>query len=183
MSFPARTIPDRETLLRENPDLPERIRRLTKPGERPYTDCRVWKRCRRYAVIWIFVNGTKRPYLAHRVAYILTVGSLDPTKEINHLCGNPKCVNAEHLHPCTREFNLKDAAAARRIKRHVTERGGTISAVIARVIRPGDPQPPMPADDDDEELDRCAPWGRPRATSCESATNLRRATGSRRVTR
>lgn len=46
-----------------------------------------------YAETW---NGT-RPLLAHRVAHELWNGPVPAGYEVDHLCGNPGCVNPAHL--------------------------------------------------------------------------------------
>lgn len=51
------------------------------------------------------VLGQRRWY-AHRLSYVLFKGNIDPTKEIDHLCRNRKCVNPEHLESVTHKENL-----------------------------------------------------------------------------
>lgn len=43
---------------------------------------------------------------AHRAAYHVFVGSVPQGLEIDHLCRNRSCVNAEHLEPVTRGVNV-----------------------------------------------------------------------------
>lgn len=45
----------------------------------------------------------KKTWLAHRVAYELTYGSLPP--ELDHMCANRRCVNPLHLRPLSRSEN------------------------------------------------------------------------------
>lgn len=52
---------------------------------------------------------TKR---AHRIAYFLSVASLDPSLEILHLCDNPACCNPAHLTQDTHQANLQQAGRA-----------------------------------------------------------------------
>ena len=53
-----------------------------------------------YGHIW--VGGDKHSSLAHRVSYELHVGPIPDGLEIDHLCGNKKCVNPEHLEAMSR---------------------------------------------------------------------------------
>lgn len=133
-----RPLPDRATLIRDNPRIEADMARHVVVGSPPYAGCQVWdggKTPEGYGLKTIKLDGRFQSVYAHRVAYILAQGSLDPAKEINHLCGNPSCVNPEHLHPCTPALNRRDAAVARRIERHVRERGGVIGSYVAKVFR------------------------------------------------
>lgn len=56
---------------------------------------------------------------AHRLAYYLTVGDLQPGLELLHLCNNPKCCNPAHLKQDTHQANLKQAGADGKMTRHV----------------------------------------------------------------
>lgn len=62
------------------------------------------------------LNGqTKR---AHRVAYFLAKGNLDPTLELLHKCNNPRCCNPNHLVQDTHAANLSQAGAEGKMTRH-----------------------------------------------------------------
>jgi len=52
------------------------------------------------------MNG--RPHGAHRVAWMLTHGEIEPDLVIRHLCGNAGCVRPDHLQPGTRKENAAD---------------------------------------------------------------------------
>lgn len=43
---------------------------------------------------------------AHRFSYWLKYGTLDPKKQLDHLCRKPACVNPEHLEEVTCRVNL-----------------------------------------------------------------------------
>lgn len=59
---------------------------------------------------------TKR---AHRVAYFLSKGDLDPTLELLHKCNNPACCNPHHLVQDTHSANLVQAGAEGKMTRAV----------------------------------------------------------------
>lgn len=78
------------------PDWP-RFHKLT---ERRDDGCHQWIGARRgngrneYGAFW--ANGTQR---AHIVAYVWTYG--EPNCDLHHTCGNPLCVNPQHLTPAS----------------------------------------------------------------------------------
>lgn len=49
--------------------------------------------------------------LAHRVAYLMTHGSIPPGHEILHHCDNPPCCNPAHLFTGTQFDNMRDMVA------------------------------------------------------------------------
>lgn len=55
-----------------------------------------------YGKVWF--NG--RQVGAHRVAYMLFVGSIPPGKQLDHLCRVRHCVNPSHLEPVTQRENI-----------------------------------------------------------------------------
>lgn len=44
-------------------------------------------------------------YLAHRVSYQIYHGTLDPSKVIDHMCNNRKCINPLHLREVDQKTN------------------------------------------------------------------------------
>lgn len=52
--------------------------------------------------------------LAHRFAYVLLRGCINPGLELDHLCRNRACVNPDHLEPVTHQVNCIRAVEARR---------------------------------------------------------------------
>lgn len=72
------------------------------------------KKCRSRCWQWVAgVNGKGYAYFyyngmtqqAYRVVYEWEVGSIPKSKEIDHLCRNPLCVNPRHLEAVTRRIN------------------------------------------------------------------------------
>ena len=53
-----------------------------------------------------FSHGGRREW-AHRCSYRLFVGDIPPGRELDHLCGNPSCVNPAHLEAVTHRENMK----------------------------------------------------------------------------
>lgn len=57
-------------------------------------------------------------YRAHRVAYLLAYGYLDPQLHLQHICDNPSCINHNHLIPGTSVENHADKARKNRAVKH-----------------------------------------------------------------
>lgn len=55
------------------------------------------------------ISITKRKVLVHRMAYELEKGRIPDGLDIDHLCENKICVNANHLEPVTRYENFRRA--------------------------------------------------------------------------
>ena len=91
-----------------------------KPGAPPirpidYTvnenDCWVWNwSVERKGYATVRVNG--RSLKAHRVSYELSTGPIPEGNIIRHLCGNPTCLNPEHLEAGTGSENMRDMVVA-----------------------------------------------------------------------
>jgi hypothetical protein len=60
-----------------------------------------------------------KTYRAHRIAYFLTTGDLDPDLELLHRCNNKKCCNPCHLLQGTHGQNLAQAGAEGKMTRHL----------------------------------------------------------------
>lgn len=50
-----------------------------------------------YGIITHYVDAKKWTRKAHRIAYLLAHGQIDPGLTIDHLCRNRRCVNPAHL--------------------------------------------------------------------------------------
>lgn len=61
-----------------------------------------------YSKRWI--DG--RPISAHRAAWIEANGPIPDGLQINHRCGNSRCVNPEHLYAGTQQQNMLDRIAS-----------------------------------------------------------------------
>ncbi|MEK7124778.1 MAG: HNH endonuclease signature motif containing protein [Patescibacteria group bacterium] len=62
----------------------------------------------------LFFRGTL--HKAHRLAYLLTHGSIPDGKLIAHKCDNTKCFNPEHIYAGTRKDNIWDSIAHGKLK-------------------------------------------------------------------
>lgn len=63
----------------------------------------------------LHLNGHKRPYSAHRVAYALRHGGF-PHGQVNHTCDNRVCCNDHHLYEGTQRDNVHDMMRRGRLR-------------------------------------------------------------------
>lgn len=86
-----------------------RPRFLTFVPVRPIDGCWLWTgtSTKGYGRFWW--NGEQVP--AHRVAYLLFCGPLQPEALVLHRCDTPLCVRPDHLWVGTQSDNIKDAVA------------------------------------------------------------------------
>lgn len=80
-------------------------------------------------------EGTTR--LAHRVAYAERHGAVPP--QLDHLCRDRRCVNPDHLEPCTTAENTQRGSAAKLTPEAIREiralrEGGQRLRVIAETF-------------------------------------------------
>lgn len=66
------------------------------PKVRKTEGCWLWTGALTKAGYGLFGDGKQLVY-AHRFAYELLVGAIEPGKEIDHLCRTPACCNPKHL--------------------------------------------------------------------------------------
>lgn len=92
-----------------------RIARFMAKVEKQESGCWMWtgnktrNDWRAYGATSLNGNGTT----AHRVGYMLLVGDIPESHDLDHLCRNRLCVNPEHLEPVTRSANLRRGHEAR----------------------------------------------------------------------
>lgn len=77
------------------------------------TGCWIWQRsCMGNGYGHLTVNN--RQILAHRFLFEKTVGAIPVGLELDHTCGNKRCINPLHLEPVTHAENCRRAIGSRR---------------------------------------------------------------------
>jgi hypothetical protein len=86
-------------------------------------ECWEWQAARSHGYGALLWGG--RIQSAHRVAWVLTNGSIPVGLRALHHCDNPPCVRPDHLFLGTQRDNLRDASSKRRtvFQRHPELRG------------------------------------------------------------
>lgn len=80
-------------------------------------ECWEWQRCRNF-LGYGKVSWRGRLVKTHRLAYLLTYGSLCDKDWVLHKCDNPPCCNPRHLYKGDHAQNTKDA-----VERHAYSHG------------------------------------------------------------
>ena len=62
----------------------------------------------------VFEHGHRGGIKAHRYSYEFLVGPIPKGMDIDHICGNRRCVNPEHLRVTTRKENAENRKGANR---------------------------------------------------------------------
>ena len=76
-------------------------------------DCIEWTGALTEGGYGYYTAGIVGEKAAHRIAYVLTFGSIPKGLEPDHLCRNRKCINPYHLEPVTRTINVRRGARAK----------------------------------------------------------------------
>ena len=66
-----------------------------------------------YGTISTGGRGATRQIVAHRVAWTLLVGEIEPNMVLDHLCGVRRCCNPEHLEPVSSATNSRRKKTAK----------------------------------------------------------------------
>lgn len=100
-------------------------------------DCIEWRGClgkHGYGAVNVLTT-VGRVSTAHRLAYLLTHGDLDPALVVRHTCHNRRCINPRHLTVGTRADNSNDMVVAGRASKGEARHNARLTAHTARQIR------------------------------------------------
>lgn len=117
-------------------------------GKEP-TEARFWRRVEKSDDCWVWTghlnddgygtfsvdaSGPRSNWLAHRLAYHLTYGSIPDGEYVLHRCDNPACVRPDHLFTGDQTANMQDCIAKGRFSRAKGERCGRSKLTEAQVL-------------------------------------------------
>ena len=100
--------------------------------------CWIWtgaKLPKGYGRLMLSTNGERRVHLAHRVAYEITHGPIEPDKEVCHSCDVRPCCQPEHLFQGTHADNIADCVAKQRTARGERNGGAKLTAEQVKAIQ------------------------------------------------
>ena len=99
-------------------------------------DCWEWQRGKNekgYGLLTL--TGVKHTQKAHRVAWMLTYGPIQPGVHVLHTCDNPGCCNPYHLFTGTNLDNVKDKMAKGRMQKGEKTSKAKLTEDMVRAIR------------------------------------------------
>lgn len=115
LSVPITTNQEKYAIAAANPAALAKLEQASSPSE---SGCVEWHRAKTasgYGVLTI----SKQLVYAHRLAYWLAHGPVEPGMVIDHICHTRACVNTDHLRVLTNEQNASEQARTR--KTHCVE--------------------------------------------------------------
>lgn len=96
--------------------------RLAKHSEKaPDSDCLLWTGASRSGYGSLSIRG--QSFFAHRVAWALANGDLDPLLQVDHVCFNRSCINPAHLEAVEMRENIRRAWVKARMRTGVVRFG------------------------------------------------------------
>ena len=109
-------------------------------GQGPGGDCWVWTAHLNklgYGQFWMGCRDSGNQYMAHRVAYVISIGDIPKWIFVLHTCDNPSCVNPTHLWLGTALDNARDRDEKGRGSRGDEHYSRVRPELLARGLRNG----------------------------------------------
>lgn len=108
------------------------VRFWSKVDKRGESECWPWLACRGHFGHGEFKVGN-RIAQAHRIAWVLSYGSIGADVVVRHKCDNPPCCNPSHMEVGTLVDNVRDRDARGRTARG--EKSGSAKLTAAQVLQ------------------------------------------------